>query len=129
VVGFIYNLRKLKTIIGDKDCPQVGNVIIFAENTNNDKIVSDGDTVVNIFTTSEYKKSGVLNNLNSKRKRCLRLFFIHCWQQLILIKWQTGINTKTKLTLSRKREKWITNLTCFTNSYLNCMTLTIAHIK
>ena len=36
--------------------------------------------------TSEYKKSGVPTNLKTERKRCLRLFFIHCWQQFILIK-------------------------------------------
>jgi hypothetical protein len=39
-----------KRFIGDIDCPNGGNVIIFAEDVNEDGIVSDGDTVVNIFT-------------------------------------------------------------------------------
>jgi hypothetical protein len=33
--------------------------------------------------TAEYKKSGVTNDFDSERKRCLRLFFIHCWQYVI----------------------------------------------
>jgi hypothetical protein len=32
--------------------------------------------------TTDDKKSGAPINLNSGRKRCLRLFFIICWQQL-----------------------------------------------
>jgi hypothetical protein len=32
--------------------------------------------------TCDDKKSGAHINLNSERKRCLRLFFIICWQQL-----------------------------------------------